>query len=944
MRYAFFGGESGRELRRSFLVLTALVGGVLAVAASGSIAGAQIQIAPVAVAVIGAVTVDPDTEVATAELDGSGSFDPDPGGSIASHRWEVVTEAYQWLEIDNGDEATASFEVPSLALVARYGPFIEFRLTVADSGSPSATATASVVFSANRRPTAVVTVSAKLPALRGEQFDGYDDDGDGVVDENSERYTREGVIDGPGENGNADYEWDIREGALLVVDGSGSFDADGPLPASAFSWVRLYASDITDVTDSLPVITQEQKALSTDEDPEVPGSVSSETIARLPFVSGRTTDPYYLYYVLTVTDEDEFSASQLVKIVIRDAHDDPVVEIKAPEISRSSIFASDRQGEVLDAGEDRYVIPPEVAENGVALTAVGTGDGGTRTRELVHTWSGVGVVPSESNGPGSRSEAEFTAPPGTEVGDSFVVEVEVVDPDGLRGAASIELVIAVTVAPFAVAPEDIETNDGIDGGFPVADPPTGIVVLRGFGFDADGDEITYQWEQVSNASGVELPPRWTGVRLVLSGATNPITGFRIPAVPSGSSYMVYVQFKVTDIWGVSNTDVVKITVLDGDDDLRALPGLDQRVSPGSLAIMRGGFHSGRVSDDAADEVTYEWVYKGIETHPRTEHRSPSSAGEILQGYARGEWFPDADGTYSPTAGGRLKNADKSFAYFDAPELGEFNSVKLVFALTVGVGIDDHTDTLTVVLVKESDGGFFSGDIDHPDFCMGRSLGGPLTYPLDSDGDGVADVCSLQETRRAAVARLTAWEKLAVLNQTAFSGALFGVPDDPGTEDVDESTAGTCASAPTDLGDTKQELAHDACGRAAKDPDADIEVSPLPDPVDAAHARVFYSGVINSSKFCTGYSLGGPIAYAYDSDGDGVADVCALPYTRREAVARINALEAAFANHPQLKPALAAACAALGTLDFGDPPEALATDACNPNSSNPDRGTPLPTPS
>ena len=104
------------------------------------------------------------------------------------------------------------------------------------------------------------------------------------------------MIHGPGESGNADYEWDIREGSLLVLDGSGSSDADGPLPASAFSWERLYASDVPTVTASLPDDTVGQKALSTDEDPDVAGRVSTETIARLPFVSGDLADSYYLYY------------------------------------------------------------------------------------------------------------------------------------------------------------------------------------------------------------------------------------------------------------------------------------------------------------------------------------------------------------------------------------------------------------------------------------------------------------------------------------------------------------------------------------------------------------------------------------------------------------------------------------------------------------------------
>ncbi|WP_420617942.1 hypothetical protein [Candidatus Poriferisocius sp.] len=112
------------------------------------------------------------------------------------------------------------------------------------------------------------------------------------------------------------------------------------------------------------------------------------------------------------------------------------------------------------------------------------------------------------------------------------------------------------------------------------------------------------------------------------------------------------------------------------------------------------------------------------------------------------------------------------------------------------------------------------------------------------------------------------------------------------------------------------------------------------PSSAVQAR--WQGPIPGPDFCTNLSLGGPRTYAFDSNGDGIADTCSLPYTRREAVARQNALEAAFAEHPQFKTTLAFECAALGTLDFGDDPEDLAVDACNPPPDPSDFGEPLPT--
>lgn len=215
-----------------------------------------------------------------------------------------------------------------------------------------------------------------------------------------------------------------------------------------------------------------------------------------------------------------------------------------------------------------------------------------------------------------------------------------------------------------------------------------------------------------------------------------------------------------------------------------------------------------------------------------------------------------------------------------------------------------------------------GPIPGPDFCTNRSLGGPRTYAFDSNGDGVADTCSLRDTRRATVARQNALETLASLNPAEFRAAVLEECED---EEFLEA----------DYGDTAADLENDVC--------ATERVSPPPAAVDPAIAKEFFSGVIDGPHYCTNRSLGGPRTYAFDSPPrDGVADVCSLPYTRREAIARQRGLEAAFAEHPQFKDALAYACAALGSLDFGDDEDDLAEDACNPPPEPSDFGEPLPT--
>ena len=294
------------------------------------------------------------------------------------------------------------------------------------------------------------------------------------------------------------------------------------------------------------------------------------------------------------------------------------------------------------------------------------------------------------------------------------------------------------------------------------------------------------------------------------------------------------------------------------------------------------------------------------------------------------------GEYHPTAGGLLRNENSPFPYFDAPRLGAFNSVKLQFRLVVTDGqattatTDDNASTNSAIVTITLTDGYYSGNVTSPDFCLAQSLGGPATHAFDSDSDGVADTCSLRDTRRGTVARQNALETLAALNPDAFKDALHGK--------ADGSTRGTCATAPTTLGDSDAALAGDSCGPAAS---GRRLVSAPPAPVDPSTAEEFFSGVVTGPNFCTNNSLGGATTYAYDSDGDGVADTCSLPYTRREAVARQNALES-FASHTQFKAALAAACAALGSTSFeGDSARDLANDACTSRPA-PVTGDPLPT--
>ena len=120
----------------------------------------------------------------------------------------------------------------------------------------------------------------------------------------------------------------------------------------------------------------------------------------------------------------------------------------------------------------------------------------------------------------------------------------------------------------------------------------------------------------------------------------------------------------------------------------------------------------------------------------------------------------------------------------------------------------------------------------------------------------------------------------------------------------------------------------ACAMVEGEADCGGEMLADPPAVPVNDGGPFYSGIITGPNFCANRSLGGPATYPHDGDGDGVADVCALPYTRREAIARQIAGDTLAAMNPAaFRRELASACRGLAGGDYGDDPAHLANDAC-----------------
>ncbi|MYH73160.1 MAG: fibronectin type III domain-containing protein, partial [Acidimicrobiia bacterium] len=281
---------------------------------------------------------------------------------------------------------------------------------------------------------------------------------------------------------------------------------------------------------------------------------------------------------------------------------------------------------------------------------------------------------------------------------------------------------------------------------------------------------------------------------------------------------------------------------------------------------------------ANGEITVSWTagYDGGSSITAWHYRTKVSIGDY------GDWTEVSADTNSVTLAG-LDTGTGVLTY----------TFQVRATNGVGEGAIGTSNDTTPVTASPASGAFYSGTIDGPDFCTNLSLGGAHLIAHDSNGDGIADVCSLPYTRREAIARQRAVEALAVQHTDAYRALVNAA----------------CATTPGD----------DNCGGS--------ELAALP-AVPINDGGAFYSGIITGPTFCANRSLGGPTTYPHDDDKDGVAEVCALPYTRREAVARQLAGDILAASHPgDFRRELASACRALTGARFGDDPAHLATDAC-----------------
>ena len=206
-------------------------------------------------------------------------------------------------------------------------------------------------------------------------------------------------------------------------------------------------------------------------------------------------------------------------------------------------------------------------------------------RSLTMTWTQT-LGPAVELSSTADSSVTFTAP---EVPNGPLV------PSAFRftcqadGGGTATDVVLIKIKPVNESPSALAGNDKIT-------MSNRIVYLNGDGTDPDGDKLQYSWKQVSGAD------------VKIASPTSPEGRFKAPSVSGGSSEELEFELTVTDPFGLSSTDTVKVTVKSDNVRASADAGQDQVVDEQSQVTL-----SGSGTDPENGSLKYAWKQVGGES-------------------------------------------------------------------------------------------------------------------------------------------------------------------------------------------------------------------------------------------------------------------------------------------------------------------------------------------
>ena len=241
-------------------------------------------------------------------------------------------------------------------------------------------------------------------------------------------------------------------------------------------------------------------------------------------------------------------------------------------------------GKTLVSLLDADAGPDQTVDEGTPVDLDGTKSSAPNGEELTFAWTqtfGEQVLLDGDN----TATPSFIAPDVTNGETKILMFKLTVSAEGLGSATDLVAVRVVTGnnPPTADAGPDQTVFK------------RSLVKLAGSGEDPDGDKLRYAWKQTG------------GEQIKLSSNIIPVPTFTAPAVPNGGSKSLEFTLTVSDKYGGSDSDSVKITVSPVNSNPNANAGSDKIVDEQTEVGLTG---SGK--DSNKDQLSFKWSQTGGE--------------------------------------------------------------------------------------------------------------------------------------------------------------------------------------------------------------------------------------------------------------------------------------------------------------------------------------------
>jgi len=527
-------------------------------------------------------TVDEETIVT---LDGSSSYDPDPGDSI-TYQWEQ-TGGSPNVQLTDANKVQASFNAPNIL----EDTILTFQLTVTDSSGSSDTDTTAVyVRGDNDSPIAEAGPNQNL------------NEGTLVILNGSNSYD-------PDLGDSITYKWEQSGGSPTVTltganTAQASFTAPNVGLAGASLTFKLTVSDSGGLKDTdtaivnvsfvnsppvavanPPTQTVEEGILvilngSNSYDPDAGDSISYqwEQTSGSPIVT--LTGANTAQASFTAPNVGLAGASLTFKLTVSDSGglkdtDDVIVNVTGKN-----------EPPIADAGPNQTV----GEESLVTLDGSNSTDPeDSKGTSLSYQWKQKAGIPSVTLSNPQSVQPTFTAPNVSVGGASLTFELTVTDSGDLQSSDT-------TIVNVTGDNDPPTANAGADQ---TVDENTTVILHGSNSFDPDDGINSYQWEQIG------------GPMVTLSEPTIEQPTFAAPEVSAGGVSLTF-ELTVKDSGGLQSSDTTIVNVTGDNDPPTANAGDDQTVMEKSTVTLDGsnsfdpdgGIESYRWKQAAGTPVTF----------------------------------------------------------------------------------------------------------------------------------------------------------------------------------------------------------------------------------------------------------------------------------------------------------------------------------------------------